>query len=100
MVPPSKYAAYSGASVGVVSVANVLGPVVGGLININGSWRWAFLFMWVAPGQPELVANHLLQYPLWLYRHRPHDDCLPGETSKPKRSVSLWVVEMGESRPT
>ncbi|KAI0405659.1 putative efflux pump antibiotic resistance protein [Xylaria palmicola] len=45
MVPPSKYATYSGASVAVVSVANVLGPVVGGLINTNGAWRWAFLFI-------------------------------------------------------
>ncbi|KAI1455383.1 putative efflux pump antibiotic resistance protein [Annulohypoxylon moriforme] len=45
MVPPSKYAAYSGGSVAVVSVANVLGPIVGGLINNNGSWRWAFLFI-------------------------------------------------------
>lgn len=59
MVPPSKYAAYSGASVAVVSVANALGPVVGGLINNDCSWRWAFLFMWAPPAPPDRFGSML-----------------------------------------
>lgn len=44
MVPPSKYAAYSGIIAGVVALSSLLGPVFGGVISNGGDWKWIFLF--------------------------------------------------------
>ncbi|KAF2865599.1 major facilitator superfamily transporter [Massariosphaeria phaeospora] len=44
MVPPSKYAAYSGIIAGVAALSSLLGPVFGGVISDHGTWKWIFLF--------------------------------------------------------
>lgn len=43
-VPPAKYGQFV-SYIGIVLVlATVLGPIVGGLISENTTWRWIFLF--------------------------------------------------------
>jgi len=44
MVPPSKYAAYSGIIAGVAALSSLLGPIFGGVISNSGTWVWIFLF--------------------------------------------------------
>ena len=43
MVPKPKFAAYSSFVSMVFALSYLLGPVLGGVININGAWRWVFL---------------------------------------------------------
>ena len=50
MVPPSKYAAYSGIIAGVAALSSLLGPVFGGVISEQGTWKWIFLFKYVIDG--------------------------------------------------
>jgi MFS family permease len=47
LVPPSKFANYTALVTAVVSVAMSAGPLIGGVINDHGIWRWAFLIKWV-----------------------------------------------------
>ncbi|KAF2446031.1 major facilitator superfamily transporter [Karstenula rhodostoma CBS 690.94] len=44
LVPPSKYAAYSGLIAGVAALSSLLGPIFGGIISNRGNWEWIFLF--------------------------------------------------------
>lgn len=66
MVPPSKYAAYSGIIAGVAALSSLLGPIFGGVISDGGKWQWIFLFN--APA--GLVA--LIIFYLTLPAHFPH----------------------------
>lgn len=43
MVPEPKFAAYSSLVSMVFASAYLLGPLLGGLIDNNGAWRWIFL---------------------------------------------------------
>jgi MFS family permease len=43
MVPPEKWGNFVAVVAVVYVLSSVLGPVLGGLINNNGSWRWVFL---------------------------------------------------------
>lgn len=43
MVPSSKYAAYGGLMSACVALATVTGPLFGGAISQNTTWRWIFL---------------------------------------------------------
>ena len=43
MVPKPKIAAYSSFVSMVFALAYLLGPLLGGVINISGAWRWVFL---------------------------------------------------------
>lgn len=43
LVPPSKYPLYTAAAIGLVALANAVGPVFGGLITERSTWRWVFL---------------------------------------------------------
>ncbi|KAL4778560.1 major facilitator superfamily domain-containing protein, partial [Aspergillus varians] len=43
LVPHNKYDMIASTAAGIMSLGLVLGPLVGGAINISGSWRWIFL---------------------------------------------------------
>ena len=43
MVPEPKFAAYSSLVAMVFAFAYLLGPLLGGLIDNHGAWRWIFL---------------------------------------------------------
>ncbi|KAM7213961.1 Major facilitator superfamily domain containing protein [Rhypophila decipiens] len=42
MVPPAKYATYIGIMSSVFAISSVLGPLLGGVISDNTTWRWVF----------------------------------------------------------
>ncbi|KAH6706125.1 hypothetical protein VD0002_g5664 [Verticillium dahliae] len=42
MVPPSKYATYIAIVTSVFAISSVLGPLLGGAITDNTTWRWVF----------------------------------------------------------
>ena len=42
MVPPAKYATYIGIISSVFAISSVLGPLLGGVISDNTTWRWVF----------------------------------------------------------
>ncbi|OTB06093.1 hypothetical protein M426DRAFT_259520 [Hypoxylon sp. CI-4A] len=42
MVPPTKYATYVAIITSVFAISSVLGPLLGGAINDNTTWRWVF----------------------------------------------------------
>ncbi|KAK1590695.1 major facilitator superfamily domain-containing protein [Colletotrichum navitas] len=44
MVPPPKYAAYIAIFSSVFAISSVLGPILGGHIADNTTWRWVFVF--------------------------------------------------------
>lgn len=43
LVPPEKWGHLLAGVAMVTVVSSVLGPILGGLINDHGSWRWVFL---------------------------------------------------------
>lgn len=43
LVPPEKWGNFLAIVAVVYVLSSVLGPVLGGLINDHGSWRWVFL---------------------------------------------------------
>jgi MFS family permease len=43
LIPPEKFATYTSAVSGVLALALLLGPLLGGLINNYTTWRWIFL---------------------------------------------------------
>jgi MFS family permease len=47
VLPPEKFGKYMAIISSVFAVASVLGPVLGGAINDNSSWRWVFLLKFV-----------------------------------------------------
>lgn len=42
MVPPAKYATYIGIMSSVFAISSVMGPLLGGVISDNTTWRWVF----------------------------------------------------------
>jgi MFS family permease len=49
MVPPEKYPLYSVLITALFAISLVTGPLVGGVICANASWRWVFLLKYEAP---------------------------------------------------
>ena len=43
MVPLQEIGKYMAIITSVFALASVLGPILGGVINSHGSWRWVFL---------------------------------------------------------
>jgi MFS family permease len=43
LVPPAQFATYIAVMSSMFVLASVLGPVLGGVINNKGAWRWVFL---------------------------------------------------------
>lgn len=66
LVPPRERGRYQGMMAGVMAVAMVAGPLVGGFITDHLSWRWAFYVNLPLGG----VALVLLMATLHLPRHR------------------------------
>lgn len=54
LVPPSKFADYTALVTAVVAFALAAGPLLGGAISDNTTWRWNFLLKYV---KLELVLN-------------------------------------------
>ncbi|KAI9640543.1 hypothetical protein NHQ30_010841 [Ciborinia camelliae] len=48
LVPGSKLPLYGGITFAVVALATVIGPLVGGVIDTESTWRWIFLIKYVA----------------------------------------------------
>ena len=44
MVPPAKYATYISIMSSTFILSSVLGPILGGAITDNTTWRWVFYF--------------------------------------------------------
>jgi MFS family permease len=42
MVPPAKYPTYIAIISSVFAISSVLGPLLGGAISDNATWRWVF----------------------------------------------------------
>lgn len=47
MVPATKYALYGSITSFTFAIAYLLGPLIGGAINDNTTWRYIFLLKWV-----------------------------------------------------
>jgi len=47
VLPPAKFGKYMAIISSVLAIASVLGPLLGGAINDNSSWRWVFLLKYV-----------------------------------------------------
>lgn len=43
MVPPEKLAKYVANLSGVYALSLLVGPIIGGALSSNASWRWVFL---------------------------------------------------------
>lgn len=43
LVPPDKFAGYTSMVSGVLAMALLFGPLLGGIINNFTTWRWIFL---------------------------------------------------------
>ncbi|KAI9832018.1 MAG: hypothetical protein M1819_004562 [Sarea resinae] len=58
VVPVRLFGIYSGILSSVFALANILGPVLGGIITGHGSWRWIFLL-----NVPGAVVSALILFP-------------------------------------
>lgn len=43
MVPVASYGTYMGVLGSIFVIANIIGPILGGVITSNTTWRWVFL---------------------------------------------------------
>ena len=59
MVPLQKISNYMAIITSVFALASVLGPILGGVINSHGSWRWIFLLKRVFLIILETLADDL-----------------------------------------
>ena len=49
MVTPKQYPLYATVLSTVFALSNLVGPILGGLINVHTTWRWIFLLKYVSP---------------------------------------------------
>ncbi len=68
LVPPSKFADYTALVTAVVTFALAAGPLLGGAISDNTTWRWTFLLKYVTwerglDGSTD--SNSSSKYPCW-----------------------------------
>lgn len=57
MVPATQYALYGSITSCTFAIAYLLGPLIGGVVNDNTTWRWIFLLKSVLP--PFNEGHHL-----------------------------------------
>lgn len=61
MVPPEKYAKYTGGLASVFVLSLLFGPIWGGAITQHSTWRWIFLLKWVLHTRVNVAVS---LYPL------------------------------------
>jgi EmrB/QacA subfamily drug resistance transporter len=70
LVPPRERGRYQGMMAGIMAVAMVAGPLVGGFITDNLSWRWAFYVNLPLGGLALLVLATTMHLPKYRTEHR------------------------------
>jgi EmrB/QacA subfamily drug resistance transporter len=70
LVPPRERGKYQGMMAGIMAVAMVAGPLVGGFITDHLSWRWAFYVNLPLGGVALLVLISTLHLPKYRTEHR------------------------------
>jgi EmrB/QacA subfamily drug resistance transporter len=70
LVPPRERGKYQGMMAGIMAIAMVGGPLVGGFITDNLSWRWAFYVNLPLGGLALLVLATTLRLPKYRTEHR------------------------------
>lgn len=65
MTVPEKMAFYSGVISSVFAIANLLGPLFGGIIADRTTWRWIFFMKYVS--DPKMCVLMLIRSPAALY---------------------------------
>lgn len=92
MVPPAKYPTYIAIISSVFAISSVLGPLLGGAISDNATWRWVFWLKCVAKlfhiegFVVRRRSDMLLQWPWRIYCPRPpqHFDSLQLSLPRPR----------------
>jgi len=70
LVPPRERGKYQGQIAAVMAIAMIAGPLVGGFITDNLSWRWAFYVNLPLGGIALLVLIATLRLPKYRTEHR------------------------------
>ncbi|GIF49122.1 EmrB/QacA subfamily drug resistance transporter [Asanoa ferruginea] len=70
LVPPRERGRYQGMIAGIMAIAMVAGPLVGGFITDNLSWRWAFYVNLPLGGVALLVLATRMHLPRYRTEHR------------------------------
>ncbi|MET8252899.1 MDR family MFS transporter [Micromonospora sp. NPDC005197] len=70
LVPPRERGRYQGMIAGIMAIAMVAGPLVGGFITDNLSWRWAFYVNLPLGGVALLVLITTMHLPKYRTEHR------------------------------
>ncbi|KAF2108387.1 major facilitator superfamily domain-containing protein [Lophiotrema nucula] len=74
LVPAPKWPLYMGLVTGVIAFALIVGPLLGGAITRNGSWRWIFLMN--VPAGVIAVSALLWMFPKTLWNEPAATRCL------------------------
>src|SRR5690348_9939629 len=70
LVPPRERGKYQGQMVGIMALAMIAGPLVGGLITGHANWRWAFFVNLPVGAIALLVLVSQLRLPKYRTEHR------------------------------
>lgn len=70
LVPPRERGRYQGMIAGIMAIAMVAGPLVGGFITDNLSWRWAFYVNLPLGGIALLILATRMHLPKYRTEHR------------------------------
>jgi EmrB/QacA subfamily drug resistance transporter len=70
LVPPRERGRYQGMIAGIMAIAMVAGPLVGGFITDNLSWRWAFYVNLPLGGLALVVLATRMHLPRYRTEHR------------------------------
>ncbi|MBU8856880.1 MFS transporter [Micromonospora sp. WMMB482] len=70
LVPPRERGRYQGMIAGIMAIAMVAGPLVGGFITDNLSWRWAFYVNLPLGGVALLILATTMHLPKYRTEHK------------------------------
>lgn len=54
LIPREKFGKYLGIVSSVFAISSVFGPILGGVITTNSTWRWVFLLKYAGPGKSPI----------------------------------------------